>query len=401
MQSLVEKYSYVTESDYQSVAGSDWPDYNIFVKHEAVPGFVYREIDEMLYKKQPFDHPSFCVNAFYAKELPSQDYCCLITDNNNIEDIRKKMINSERPIECQACWKLEDAGFDSDRLIKNRTLDLWSGKDLEDLYHEASNGNFSEIMYKIDTSNTCNSTCITCGSYASTQWAKLEKQNNIIPSSQWDLSLEDIDIDYKNVQTIIFRGGEPLLSRTNFHVLEKLIENNNTNCLISFTTNGSVRLTQRQLNILKCFPNIVMCFSIDGIKKVFEYMRYPLKWQDCVDNLQQSQDYGWLTSVSYTVSNLNIAYYTETVNWFTKHNLNYLFNAVYNPSYFRPGALPEHVKKQILHDSSSEELRKFLLHHTSVDDEDWKEAKLQIKKQDNWKNISINNYLPEVGIYFT
>lgn len=400
MRYLVEKYSYVSENDYIIVAGPDWPSYDIFTQHKNIPEFVYKEIDEMLPKKQPFTHSTFCVNPFYSMEIPNKTHCCLLPKSYDIDKIKTQMLKKIRPDECQACWTLEDANQDSDRLIKNRTLDHWADIDLEHLYNLAESGNSSVMMYKIDTSNTCNSTCVTCSSHASTSWAKLEKQNNVIPSAQWDLVVEDIDIDYANAQVIIFRGGEPLLSQTNFKILERLLEHNNTDCLISFTTNTSIRLTPRQQNILKSFANVDMCFSIDGIGSVFEYMRYPLKWQDCLDNLVWNRNNGFNISVSYTVSNLNIAYHTETVEWFNKNNLNYIFNAVYYPEYFRPSALPEQLKQQILQENPDTEIHKFLSNHTEHDQQLWKTAIKEVQKQDRWKGISINDYLPKIGKYF-
>lgn len=401
MTSLIEKYSYVTESDYQSVAGLGWPDYKVFVEHKIVPEFVYNEIDQMLSRKKPFDHPTFCVNPFYSREIPSQTHCCLLPKNYDINKIKNEMLSGKRPVECNACWKIEDNGQLSDRLIKNQTLDHWANIDLEILYKTAIEGKNTELMYKVDTSNVCNGICVTCGSGASTSWAKLEQENNIIPYASWKLNTKDIDIDYKNAVVIIFRGGEPLLSNTNFLVLEKLLEAGNTDCLISFTTNSSVQLTPRQYNILRHFANVDMCFSIDGVNKVFEYMRYPLKWQTCVDNMFKNIDKGFSISISYTISNINIAYHDITVDWFNRHKLPYLSNPVQNPKYFRPDALPLRLKEKILNNNSSSLVKNLLTNHTDQDDIDWFHTVKEIKKQDNWKNITINNYLPEISSYFT
>lgn len=393
MQYLKEKYKFVTESDYLAVAGPDWPNFEKFCSHQDIDSNVYNEIDQMLIPPKTFDHPTFCVNPFYARELPDETSCCLLPKEHDIEDIKQKMIQGIRHPDCEICYKLEDSGQDSDRLIKNRSIDHWANINVETLYRDAIDGNSREIMYKIDTSNACNSTCVTCGSGASTSWAKLEQQNNIIPTTPWNLEVDEIDIDYVNAKMLGFRGGEPLLSQTNFAMLEKLLDVGNTDCFISFTTNTSVRPTKRQANILKSFKNIDMNFSIDGTGTVFEYMRYPLKWQVCLDNLEWCRQQGFGVSVSYTVSNLNIQHYAETIEWFESNNLPYLFNPVCMPTWFRPSALPESIKTQIWNQNPLPELKSFLCNHTTQDDVDYERAKAEVSKQDSWKGISYKDYI--------
>jgi len=393
VQHLKEKYAFVSKSDYLSVAGPDWPDFDKFCGHQDIDASVYNEIDQMLAPPKTFDHPTFCVNPFYARELPKNTACCLLPNRHDIQDIKEKMLQGIRHPDCEICYKLEDSGQDSDRLIKNRSIDHWANIDVQTLYQNAVAGTQQEIMYKIDTSNACNSTCVTCGSGASTSWAKLEEQNNIIPTTSWNLDINDIDIDYANAKMLGFRGGEPLLSQTNFAVLEKLLDAGNTDCFISFTTNTSVRPTKRQANILKSFNNIDMCFSIDGIGSVFEYMRYPLKWQRCVDNIEWSKQQGFSISISYTVSNLNIQHYAETREWFEQNNLPCLFNPVYTPIWFRPGALPEQIKNRIWENTPLPELERFLCNHNEQDEIDYERAKLEVVKQDGWKGISYKDYI--------
>ena len=54
-------YKHVTQKDYATVAGPDWPSFVDFQQQINVPDFVYNEIDQMLAQPVPFAHPSFCV----------------------------------------------------------------------------------------------------------------------------------------------------------------------------------------------------------------------------------------------------------------------------------------------------------------------------------------------------
>lgn len=388
------KYRYITEQDYNVVAGPDWPSYDQFQLHYNVPDFVYDEINTMLWNQKPFDDPAFCVLPFYGIEHPQNVACCLMTRNSNLEKVKQDMLASIRPTECQHCWIAEDSGIKSDRLIKNETLDFYTKKDLINLYNESKSGNSKIIHYKIDTSTTCNATCVTCSGKFSSAWADLERKNLSVIVSKKEINNQEADqlVDYKSAVAISFRGGEPLLSDTNFYILEKLLEHGNDQCFISFVTNGSIAIPQKHRELLTKFKNMNFSFSIDGIGAVFEYMRYPLKWQKIQENINFCKDHGILVSSNYTVSNINIMYHEQTTQWFKDNKIPYRIALVEYPSHFRPAALSKDIKEKIK--STVPELSAILT-HTSQDDQDFEQMKQVIAQQDSWKKIQIQDFLPE------
>lgn len=307
------------------------------------------------------------------------------------------MLQGIRNRACTACWHMEDSGGKSDRQIKNETLDFYFDKDLEKLFDMCVQGDNYTAHYKIDSSNVCNSTCVTCNSEFSSAWGDLERKNGVNKTKNWMLKTESFkdDIDFKRARSIGFRGGEPLLSSTNFDILEQLIEHNNTQCFINFTTNGSMPLTQRQKNILSRFPNINMCVSIDGTGKVFEYIRYPLSWSTLQQNLDYFRQQNMMLSVSYTISNLNVVYHHQTCAWFEQNNLRYHKNPVAFPRHFRPAALPRSVKQQ-LRQQQDPVIDWLLGTHDHQDDVDYLEFRRQTAQQDAWKGIKMSEYLPEL-----
>lgn len=394
----VSKYSFVTQADYEAVAGSDWPQFSDFVKHQGVPDFVYHEIDEMLEVPEIFSHPSFCILPFYGIEYPYNTFCCLTPSGSSKESVKKEMLDGQRPSACNKCWALEDAGLKSDRILKNETLDFYYNRNIQDLYQECVDGNAEVVHYKIDTNNVCNATCATCSSISSSAWAKLEKDQGRSAYKTWQLYPADMDkkINYSTAKSIGFRGGEPFMSKTNFHILEKLAEARNYSCFISFTTNGSFELTPKQIRLIKQFPNMNFCFSIDGIGPVFEYVRYPLKFDQIEKNIEFCQAHGIIASVNYTLSNLNILYYAQTIEWFEQHNLKYMVSPVYGPLCFSPSSLPDHVKQQIKQ-TLPVELQSIIGSHSLHHDQNFEKFKQEIAKQDSWKNIKLKHYLPELA----
>lgn len=340
----------------------------------------------------------FCVLPFYAFEVgtltDSNIYCCRLRPNTKIENVRTNILNQVRSHECESCWKLEDAGFDSERQVHNRTFDWLLDTDLEIIEKQVRQGNYSTQIVKLATSNLCNGQCVICSPEASSAWSTLKPNSKIYQLIPKKLL---IDIDWNNVVYLMFLGGEPLLEKKNFEILQKLIDLGNTKCLISFTTNGSVELTQDQKNILAQFKNLNFCLSIDGINKNFEYLRFPLKWDTLMSNLSFFREISKNISVSYTLTNIGIYYYSETVNFFKENNLPYTCKPVQQPDYFAPSNLPNAIKNLILSRNQEYETElEFLLNQELFDISKFNLFLTELLQQDNLKKISIKDYVPEV-----
>jgi len=329
---------------------------------------------------------SFCVLPFYGIEyspsgITTTTPCCLLPDYTDITKLQQDILKGHRSSTCQKCWSLEDQGQSSNRQIQNVAFDFYADRDIEFIKEDCANNKFSTQIVKLYTSTTCNSTCVTCGPSASSAWGTLKNLK-----IHYQLPNDIIDnLDYANIKMLSFVGGEPLYEKRNFTVLERLIDANNTNCFISLTINGSVTLTERQLTILMQFKNLNFCLSIDGVGPVFEYMRYPLKWDTLLNNIKIYQKMNINLSVSYTISNLNVLYYQETIDWFNQMQLPYQHNIVSNPMYFSPGVLPSKIKE--LYPNLVEFTNKNLSHLLPLT---YKEIQLQ----DQLKGISIKDYLP-------
>jgi sulfatase maturation enzyme AslB (radical SAM superfamily) len=343
----------------------------------------------------------FCVLPFFGYEYSATSagtHCCLLPNNYNIESIRNDILAGNKSPFCKACWNLEEAGLLSDRQLKNSALDFYWDRDIRFIEEDVKQGKFKELMIKNVTSNTCNSTCVTCSSGASSAWAPLEKKMGIRARPAVSMSKDSINknIDFKELVMLNFVGGEPLYEKQNFYILEKLLENDNDKCFIAVTTNGSVDISDSNKDLLRRFKNVNFNISIDGMGPVFEYIRFPLSWNKLLENLEFFRTITDNVSVSYTTSNLNILYHRDTTAWFVKENLNYHNNPVINPKHFRPSALPIQVKKTILDRSKDNKYLELLLNnHSDQDDKDFSQFLKIIKKQDQAKEISMVDYLPE------
>ena len=88
--------------------------------------------------------------------------------------------------------------------------------------------------------------------------------------------------------------------------------------------------------------------SIDGVGSVFEYMRYPLKWNTMLTSINTFKEITNDVSVSCMISNLNVYYYSELVDFFKENDLNYLCKQIEDPAMFSPSNLPENKKQQVI-----------------------------------------------------
>ena len=347
---------------------------------------------------------TFCVLPWFGREINFNNlstHCCLLPLKYDIENIKSKMLAGERPAECQKCWNLEDQGIKSDRQVKNSALDFYWNRDLDKIITQAKAGANEILLLKLITSYTCNATCVSCGPGSSSSWQELSKKINIpiLYDSYKKIDIAKIQqqVDFSKLIALSFIGGEPLYEKINFELLEHLIAIGNKQIFISMVTNGSVALSDKQKRILSKFKNLNFSVSIDGIGPVFEYLRYPLKWTVLQDNLTLFRQLTDNVSSNYTISNLNILYHPQTVEWFNQQNIVFSPNPIYNPDWLQPRALPTGIKQILKEKLDQVDYDAFIGNlHTDQDTLNFESMLENIRLQDRAKGIRINDYLPEL-----
>lgn len=336
---------------------------------------------------------TFCVLPWYSKEMQNHGSttCCLLPYGHNIEDIKKSLLNGNRHVDCAKCWNVEDNGKVSRRQQENSLLDFILDRDLEKIQQDCVANRSTTILYQVKTSNLCNQACVTCNSEFSTKWAEINSRMNVTPSLQ--NSVAKFEIDYRSAKQIKLIGGEPLFDPESFKILDQLLEHNNADCFVSFVTNGSISLKPKQFEKLKQFTNLNICISIDGIGPVFEYMRWPGRWDTLLKNIEQYRNIANNLSVSYTISAVNAFYYNQTVDWFNQNALPYNHNVVTTPQWAKLADMPIQLKKIL--QSHNNFITGFCSEHGQ--ENPMSMLAEQIRQQDQAKKISIKDYMPEVA----
>jgi hypothetical protein len=160
---------------------------------------------------------------------------------------REMMLSGERPPECDYCWKLEDtgAGSISDRHIKSH--EPWAAPHFDRIRGLPSGGNINPTYVEVSFSNTCNFKCAYCSPPVSSKWMEEVRQHGAYPTSQRFNNLEWIESSgrtpllesernpyldafwewwpelYHTLEVFRITGGEPLLTRHTFRILEYIM----------------------------------------------------------------------------------------------------------------------------------------------------------------------------------
>lgn len=223
---------------------------------------------------------------------------------------RRQMMNNRKPSECNYCWNVEDNSTSySDRVFKSS--EPWSISQFDNIVNSDWEDNFNPKYVEVSFSNTCNFACAYCGPQYSSKWVEeienhggykqvnnyndiesLKKKNEFpYKHSEHNPYIEAFwkwwpDM-FKDLHTFRITGGEPLLSKDTFKVLEYIQENHKENSNISLAINTNLgvpdKLIDRFIEIATDLCNnnkvreLIVFTSIEGDEKQAEYVRYGLQ----------------------------------------------------------------------------------------------------------------------------
>jgi hypothetical protein len=196
-------------------------------------------------------------------------------------------------------------------------------------------------LESIDFSSTwaCNLACVMCNEQYSSTWARelnideqsLYKLGRRIHRSQTFLDR----LDLKTVKRIHINGGEPLINDDHLLILRRLQELGRLGEIsVSYNTNGTQRPSAEAIELWRQCRLIKLYFSIDGTQQSYEYVRWPAKWLQTVQNLLELRDTlpsNVMFGFNVTVAAYNIFEIADVLDWF---KYNYSTNREQDPSDF-------------------------------------------------------------------
>jgi sulfatase maturation enzyme AslB (radical SAM superfamily) len=133
-----------------------------------------------------------------------------------------------------------------------------------------------------------------------------------------------------------------------------------------------------------------MCFSIDGVGKVNDYIRWGSDWDTIERNIRTFNELPNLNvSIGPTVQLLNAYYYDELVDWAKTNNYPIYNNLLLFPKYYHLANSDDRIKMKV---------PEFTEWHNIPIDLNERELFIKYTKiLDSSRGCNIRDYLPEIA----
>lgn len=292
-----------------------------------------------------------------------------IWNQDAYKQMRVNMLEDKPCKECTKCYEQEDNGFFSMRYDANRTY----GHHIAEVDKTKEDGEHLEFKIRywdVRFSNLCNFRCRTCGPIFSSNWYNDHvKLYNRIPdvlgrdmerveytTGDEDGMLVQMEEHIPYLDQVYFAGGEPLIMKEHYYLLEKLIECGKTNTRIQYNTNFSeLRFKDKHVfDYWRQFTNISVGASLDASGARAELMRKGTDWKQTVENRRQMiQEVPHVDFyVSATVSAMNILHVLDFHREWSELGLikpkDFNINILQGPEWYRIDIFPLSIKNEVI-----------------------------------------------------
>ena len=306
-------------------------------------------------------------------------------NNKYMRSIRKNMLSGKIPPSCIKCFKEEAAGHSSKRQWET---EFWERRvDVDELISEtAEDGSIPPKIYYIDLrlGTKCNLKCVMCSPHDSSMW--VEDWQKLYPGIKnealketmqwhnkgqvdgatynwhlnnehfWDQLYEQIP----NIKQLYFAGGEATIIEHHYLLLEKCIEMGYAHKIQLRYNSNAVEMPDHLFELWNKFKSVRFHYSIDSIKGMNDYIRFPSNWnqvESMLRRLDETPDHVEVT-IACAVQMLNMYYIPDFIKWKLEQNykkinawplgagmINYHF--VYHPPHLNVKVFPKFFKQKI------------------------------------------------------
>jgi len=209
-----------------------------------------------------------------------------------MQQLRADMLSETPHAACTRCYEQEESGFFSGRKSANKH----HGHHVKKL-----DANPFEMTYwDIRFSNLCNLSCRSCGHIFSSNWyqdqAKLAggdwaDKHTVLnyagrtETDMWEQLIPHLDY----VEQIYFAGGEPLMMKEHYNILDELERRGRFDVRLIYNTNFTqTRLKDRTVfDYWKRFKSVAVGASLDAMGPRAEYIRKGTDWDTVERNRMQ------------------------------------------------------------------------------------------------------------------
>ena len=285
---------------------------------------------------------------------------------NNFSDLREDFKSSNIVLNCNAC-NVKSQSFSYKNWKTSAYLDLGIFDNVD-----TTNIQLPKVFH-ISLDNACNLACRMCFPAASTKLEKLAKNSDLskfytMPSHQNEININNFSGSFVNAEFITISGGEPLVNKKCFALIDQILAESSNVKFINFSTNLTV-LNQKLFNKLALLPaTIAISISIDGPPHIHEFIR-SCSWQKIYENIKflKSNYPQFKLAINSTLSSLNVGYIDETILNLqsVEDNLNFKFERIkFGPVLelnLHAGVLPQPIKDSYIKKLQELDLTKFTI----------------------------------------
>ena len=388
-----------------------------------------------------------CIYNSHGRLITDGNVENITTDINDVRnhptyvELRKSMLAGEQHSLCKLCWDEEAYGKRSKRINQ---VEIYSNLVTQIESDPDKSGVIDTNKYPIQyidlrLGNLCNLACRICGPVNSSLWQDYmdggsfdgghKKYNIVKVGASWRIDSTDfqfyktdsfkrlLDKVLPTTDRIYFTGGEPLINKQHYDILDSCIDNGTAhNISLEYNTNG----TTLNLNLLeqwKHFKKVEVCFSIDAVGPLSDYIRHPSNWETIENNIRlfdNSDLTNLIGTANCTVSMFNVMHFPEFYEWyynqrFKKFKRTLVWNRLVFPKFLNVQNLPAETKKEItaryshfISKSNVPGIEKIyslvdFMNSVEQDKKEFFKTLLSVKRQDMLRNQSIDDSIPWLG----
>jgi organic radical activating enzyme len=292
-----------------------------------------------------------------------------VWNQSGYRTIRINMLQDQPSVQCTKCYEQEEHGAFSMRNDSNRNYGHLI-KEVDQTQSDGTHPEFKIRYWDVRFSNLCNFSCRSCGPIFSSNWyndhVKLYSRKPDVlgrdmarvefTTGNEDSMIEQMLPHIPHLEQVYFAGGEPLIMKEHYFLLEKLIELGKTDVRIQYNTNFS-ELRYKDKHVFeywKHFKNVSVGASLDASGDRAELMRKGTDWAQTLENRQRMMlevphvDF----YVAATVSSMNVLHVLDFHKEWTDLGLiraqDFNINICQGPDWYRVDIFPEWFKREVI-----------------------------------------------------
>jgi sulfatase maturation enzyme AslB (radical SAM superfamily) len=273
---------------------------------------------------------------------------------------RKQILSGEWPEDCIRCKKESESGITTRFQYESH---MWQNvinkKDAKQYTHPdgtIDTVSFPLIYYDLRFGNKCNLKCRYCSPYSSSALGTIEGDYNWF---EREIFWSHLRSNMHNIDYFHVEGGEPMLIKQHYDFMEECIKFDQAKKIRIEYTSNLTTIPEKAWDLWSHFKEVRIGTSIDAVDDVFEYIRYPSKFDAVVENLRRLDKApgNFELWIALTISTLNVWYLPEFFKWKIKQRFERVNrkasrpycsdHPIHTPKYFNIKSLPTRVKAEV------------------------------------------------------